>query len=345
MSKAYDRVSWLFLLRMMQALGFDNKWCDLIYRLISNCWYSVLWDDSSFGHFKYNKGVRQGDPISPSLFLISMEFFSQLLKQRSNEGHIFPYFVKVGALQVSHLLYADDMLVFTNGSKVSLTHLMELFNNFCAWPGQQLNDSKSSLFLDKSFSPQRRRAIFDVTGFAAGSFPTTYLGASLFPGRVKIESLSALEEKTGHIIEAVLNSTMIHTLASLPTPKAVLDRISSLLSSFLWDKNADIRHHWIGWRDVCQPKVEGGLGITHLETIKLSLQYNLAWCSMIYPSLWGKFVRSRYKDCQAGSHMWNANRKQVAHLKGRASWLLGRGTTLVGDFCWLYNAVAPPELH
>ncbi|KAL9659029.1 hypothetical protein QQ045_018594 [Rhodiola kirilowii] len=338
----------------MHALGFNNKWCDLIYRLISNCWYSVLWDGSSFGHFKSFQSVRQGDPISPSLFIISTECLSRLLKQRINEGYILPYFVKVGALHV--------MLVFTNSSKASLTRLMELFNNLCAWSGQQLNAGKSSLFLDKNVSPQRRRTILDITGFTSGSFPTTYLGAPLFSRRVKIEYFSALEEKVRcgigewvrkfiymagrvTIIEVVLNSTLIHTLASLPTPQAVLDRISSLLSSFLWDSNADSRHHWIGWRDVCRPKVAGGLGITHLETIKMSLQYKLAWHSMSSPLLWGKFVRSRYIDSRAGSHMWNVIRMQVAQLKGQAKWLLGQGTTLVGDFCWHYNVAAPPELH
>ncbi|KAL9675587.1 hypothetical protein QQ045_003789 [Rhodiola kirilowii] len=55
MSKAYDRVSWLFLLKAMHAFGFNQAWCDLINRLISNCWYSVLWDASPYGHFKSNQ--------------------------------------------------------------------------------------------------------------------------------------------------------------------------------------------------------------------------------------------------------------------------------------------------
>ncbi|KAL9658996.1 hypothetical protein QQ045_028255 [Rhodiola kirilowii] len=235
----------------MHALGFNNKWCDLIYRLISNCWYSVLWDGSSFGHFKSFQGVRQGDPISPSLFIISTECLSRLLKQRINEGYILPYFVKVGALHV--------MLVFTNSSKASLTRLMELFNNLCAWSGQQLNAGKSSLFLDKNVSPQRRRTILDITGFTSGSFPTTYLGAPLFSRRVKIEYFSALEEKVRRgigewvrkfiymagrvtIIEVVLNSTLIHTLASLPRhrPSLIVFLACSVVSFGIRMQIADI---------------------------------------------------------------------------------------------------------
>ncbi|KAL9687569.1 hypothetical protein QQ045_031974 [Rhodiola kirilowii] len=70
MAKAYDRVSWLFLLRMMRALGFNAAWCDLVYWTISNCFYSVLWDGPSFRHFKSNRGVQQGDPLSPSITLL-----------------------------------------------------------------------------------------------------------------------------------------------------------------------------------------------------------------------------------------------------------------------------------
>ncbi|KAL9667444.1 hypothetical protein QQ045_001803 [Rhodiola kirilowii] len=131
MSKAYDRVSWIFLLRMLQALGFDRTWCDLIYHNISNCWYSMLWDGSSYGHFKSNQGVRQGDPLSPTLFIVCMEAFSRLLQDQVALKKIYPYFVKVGALVVSHLLYADDMLIFTNGHKTSMDRLMLLIRNFC----------------------------------------------------------------------------------------------------------------------------------------------------------------------------------------------------------------------
>ncbi|CAM8983825.1 unnamed protein product [Rhodiola kirilowii] len=143
MSKAYDCVSWIFLLRIMRALGFNPNWCDLIYHLISNCWYSVVWDGSSFGHFKFNQGVRQGDPISPSLFILSMEMFSRLLHSRMADGSIVPYFVKPGALPISHLLYVDDMLLFTNGNMESVESLMRVIHRFCSWSGLRLNASKS----------------------------------------------------------------------------------------------------------------------------------------------------------------------------------------------------------
>ncbi|KAL9658975.1 hypothetical protein QQ045_028251 [Rhodiola kirilowii] len=231
MAKAYDRVSWLFLIRVMKALGFNDRWCDLVYRSISNCYYSVLWDGNPFGRFKSNRGVRQGDPLSPSLFTICMESLSCLLHKRINAGMIQPYFVSTNALQVHHLLYADDLLIFSNGSNRSIDNMMSLLNSFCSWTDQAINKEKSNIFLPSNMT---------VTG------------------RVLCEYFQDLEDKIHTrisgwlrnmltlggrlvLVESVLNSMAIHILASLPTPASVLDRISSLLANFVWDSGGQSR--------------------------------------------------------------------------------------------------------
>ncbi|KAL9688250.1 hypothetical protein QQ045_032669 [Rhodiola kirilowii] len=79
MAKAYDRVSWSFILRVFWSFGFSETWCDLVSRCVSNCFYSVKWDGKLFGYFKSSRGIRQGDPLSPRLFVIAMEWFSRVL--------------------------------------------------------------------------------------------------------------------------------------------------------------------------------------------------------------------------------------------------------------------------
>ncbi|KAL9683091.1 hypothetical protein QQ045_014906 [Rhodiola kirilowii] len=112
MSKAYDRVSWIFLLKILRAFGFSEQWCDLIYRNIANCWYSISWDGEQFGNFKSNRGVCQEDPLSPSLFILAMEYFSQVLNQAVRSKKIKMYKAKGSKLGIHHLLYEDDMLIF-----------------------------------------------------------------------------------------------------------------------------------------------------------------------------------------------------------------------------------------
>lgn len=73
MSKAYDRISLTFLIRIMRAFGFKERWCDLIFRCISNNWYTVCLEYQQFDFFKSRCDVRQGDSLSPSLFFLAME--------------------------------------------------------------------------------------------------------------------------------------------------------------------------------------------------------------------------------------------------------------------------------
>src|SRR3954465_8257369 len=87
MSKAYDSISWIALIKILRKFGFNERTIDMIWRLISNCWYSVLINGKSNGFFKSDRGVRQGDPLSPILYIIASEAISRGL----NAMHIsFP---------------------------------------------------------------------------------------------------------------------------------------------------------------------------------------------------------------------------------------------------------------
>ncbi|KAL9680304.1 hypothetical protein QQ045_018182 [Rhodiola kirilowii] len=251
MSKAYDRLSWLFLLRMFRALGFSHQWCDLIYRNISNCWYSISWGGESFGFFKSNRGVRQGDPLSPTLFVIAMEFFSRKFNAAIYNGVVHPFMCPCGPPPVHHLLYADDMVVFTNGRKNLVRKMVAIIQRFCSTSGQMLNPDKSCIFLSTSIKENRRISLLDLTGFKTGLYPVTYLGAPLFPGRPKIEYFIHLEEcikakisgwtkrflsiiGRATLIASVLGSLSIHTLFIIHVPKGCLRKTSRELSLGQW---------------------------------------------------------------------------------------------------------------
>ena len=113
--KAYDHVDWSFLLAMLKKMGFRERWCRWIKWCLSTVRFSVLVNGSSTGFFQSSRGLRQGDPLSPYLFVVVMEAFSCMLKREVFRGFLLPCSVRGRrgeGVQISHLLSADDTLIF-----------------------------------------------------------------------------------------------------------------------------------------------------------------------------------------------------------------------------------------
>ncbi|CAM8877641.1 unnamed protein product [Rhodiola kirilowii] len=186
MSKAYGRISWRFIIKMLSAWGFSEKWINLVYRNNSNRWDSVMWNGNSYGFFKSNRGVRQGDPLSPNIFILAMEFFSKLINEGIQKREISAYKIEGCRSHIHHLMYADDLLIFSNGHINSVDKLMKTIKKFCGMSGEKFNPAKSKIFFSKHIGLDRRKQILKETEFHEGTFPTRYLGAPLFPGRDRI---------------------------------------------------------------------------------------------------------------------------------------------------------------
>ena len=124
--KTYDNVDWSFLLTTMQKMGFGEKWIGWIKWCISTASFSVLVNGTSTGFFQSSRGLTQGDPLSPYLFVIAMGVFSSFLKRVVDGGFMSGCRVKgkseEGVL-ISHLLFADDTLVFCKAYQDHLTYL------------------------------------------------------------------------------------------------------------------------------------------------------------------------------------------------------------------------------
>ena len=111
MHKAYDRVEWLFLKQIMLKLWFDPRWIELIMACVSSVTYRVRFNGSETEEFVPSRGLRQGDPLSPYLFLLVAEGLSAMLKGAEERGELEGVSVCRAAPQVSHLLFADDSLL------------------------------------------------------------------------------------------------------------------------------------------------------------------------------------------------------------------------------------------
>ncbi|XP_023919046.1 uncharacterized mitochondrial protein AtMg01250-like [Quercus suber] len=112
MRKAYDRVEWVYLERIMEKMGFSPRWINLITACICTVTYSVMLNGQPYGWITPTRGLRQGDPLSPYLFLLVTEGLHALFEQAERIGDIRGVSLCPASPRVSHLLFADDSVVF-----------------------------------------------------------------------------------------------------------------------------------------------------------------------------------------------------------------------------------------
>lgn len=126
MQKAYDRVLWPFWEKKLAFFGFAPSWIALVMNIVSACHYSLLVNGEAFGLIHANKGLRQGDPLSPALFILMSEYLSRSLNALFKANPQLYYKVSRG-MPVSHLAYADDCIVFCNGCKNMCSNFVPFF--------------------------------------------------------------------------------------------------------------------------------------------------------------------------------------------------------------------------
>lgn len=142
--------------------------------------------------FKGERGLRQGDTLSHLLFILVEEILSRMIKRAPEECNIEPFSHPRGAPLISHLLYADDIIIFTNGSRKSLRNIPDIFELYAQWPGQKLIVEKSSLHFSNYINLSQRRELLQETGLQKGSFPFRYFGVPVISSRMKIGDLDDL---------------------------------------------------------------------------------------------------------------------------------------------------------
>jgi hypothetical protein len=159
MSKAYDRVEWQFLREMMLRLGFHRRWVDLVMKCVTSVKYRIRVNGELSEEFIPERGLRQGDPISPYLFLLCAEGFSSLLAKAEEEGKIRGVHVCRNAPSVSHLLFADDSLILCRATEEEATNLKELLQIYKECSGQVINADKSAVLFSPNTGDTQRSMV------------------------------------------------------------------------------------------------------------------------------------------------------------------------------------------
>ena len=178
--KVYDYVNWNFLFLVLRKIGFGERWIKWVEWCISTAKFSILVNGSPSDFFPKFEGIEKGDPIFPYLFVITMEVFSCLLKRVTSGSYLSRWWVRGrggGGIQISHLLFVDDTLVFCEASLNQITFLSWLLIWFETCSGFRINLEKSELILIGWVENINDLAL--KLGCKVGGVPSHYLGLPL----------------------------------------------------------------------------------------------------------------------------------------------------------------------
>lgn len=211
-TKAYDNVDWIFMLNILKAFDLPQILIQWIQACITSPHYSVAFNGELVGFFPGKKGLRQGDPISSSLFVMAMDILAKNL-DAAVRARLFNTHLKCRYPLITHLSFADDMLIFFDGSEESVAGIIQVLQTFYMGSGLGLNKSKTGLFLD-GFNIPEAKAMAYKFGFSQGLLPVRYLGVPLMPHRLRPQDYQPLIDRvrkkiTSWTREACINSVCV----------------------------------------------------------------------------------------------------------------------------------------
>ena len=313
MKKAYDRVEWSYLKAVMLKLGFHPLWVRMVMNLVTTVSFQVLFNGSKLEPFTPSRGIRQGDPISPYLFLIAAEGMSCLLKNRSESSALHGIKVAPSAPVVNHLLFADDSLLLFRVDGDSATQVQDVLDVYCAASGQQVNRDKSSIYFSKGCPNNKREVIKNILNVRNESLSEKYLGMPSDVGRSKNGAFKYLRDRVWKkvqgwleqllsvggkevLIKSVAQAIPTYSMSCFRLPRGLCKHINSLLLKFWWgSKEGSHKPAWVSWKDMTKPKGLGGLGFRDIELFNLALLAKQGWRILKDPSsLSARILKARY---------------------------------------------------
>ena len=192
-SKAFDSVHGSFLLKVLQALGLPGTFIHWISLCITTASFSVQVNGELTGYFQSKRGLRQGCSLSPYLFIICMNVLSKMLDGAAAKG-VIGYHPKCKNIDLTHLCFADDLMVFTDGTQKSIEGILGVFEEFDKMSGLKISMEKSTLFMAGN-ETQRNKDIQNQFQFAEGKLPVRYLGLPLLTKNMTVNDYLPLIEK------------------------------------------------------------------------------------------------------------------------------------------------------
>ncbi|GKC07706.1 RNA-directed DNA polymerase, eukaryota, reverse transcriptase zinc-binding domain protein [Tanacetum coccineum] len=281
--KAFDFVNWNYLYFVLLHMGFGSKWRSWICSCLHSARTSILINGSPTLEFSLGHGLRQGDPLSPFLFILVMEGLHLALQEANHSWLIKGVSLGNDAFNVSHFFFADDVVILTDWNTNDMKNIVRTLNSFYMASGLKINISKSNVY-GVGVSKENLEAMSTLTGCLAGSLPFTYLGLPIGKNMKLTDSWCVMVDK--------FKSELSSWKANLLSIGGCLTLIKLVLGSL---GGHDDHHNmaWIKWENILAPLDQGGLGVGSLKAFNLALLQKWRWRLVNKPDLlWVRIIKA-----------------------------------------------------
>ena len=249
MSKAYDRIEWNFLKTVLEKLGFSTTWISWVMQCVCSVSYSFLINGSPQGSVIPSRGLRQGDPLSPYLFILCTEVLSGLCRKAQENGSLVGIRVARGSPQVNHLLFADDTMFFCKTNPTCCGALSRILKQYEVASGQCINLAKSAITFSSKTPQEIKRRVKDSLLIENEGGIGKYLGLPEHFGRRKRDIFSSMVDRMRQrshswctkflsgagkqiLLKAVLSSMPSYAMSCFKLPVSLCKQIQSVLTRF-----------------------------------------------------------------------------------------------------------------
>ncbi|KAL5759510.1 hypothetical protein ACOSQ2_018348 [Xanthoceras sorbifolium] len=342
MSKAYDRVEWAFLRAVLEKMNFPCRLVGLILDCISTSSFSFVLNGKRMGCVIPSRGLRQGCPLSPFLFVLCAEAFSCLIKGTERIGRGLGFKCCRGSPVVSHLFFADDSILFSRASVECCGEIKELLGIYERGSGQLVNLQKTSVTFSPNVVDGLRGDILVELGLNVCNSHDRYLGLPTLRVWNKVRGWNGNLFSLGGkeiLIKAVAQAIPTYTMSIFQIPAGLCRELGALISRFWWgSKEGKRKISWLSWEKMCLPKACGGLGFKDLSAFNQALLAKQVWRFLLDPnSLVASILKSKYfrlgdllsAPLRAGSfHIWRSLCWGRSLLIKGLRWKVGNGLNI-----------------
>ncbi|XP_061342523.1 uncharacterized protein LOC133288720 [Gastrolobium bilobum] len=285
LEKAYDRLSWKFIKETLEDVGLHKSLSDLIVNCISSSTIKLLWNGDLIEGFNPQRGIRQGDPVSPYLFVLCVERLAHFIQLAVDTKAWKPIMINKYAPPLSHLFFADDIILCAEASMDQAFVINQVLKLFSVASGQKVSEAKSRVFFSKNVGFNRAKEISECLGVGITNDLGKYLGVNLNHRRVSKNSLNYVVERVHNrlsswsqaslslagritLAKAVLEALPAYIMQTTDVPISICKEVEKLTRGFIWGSSPNNRKvHLVNWENVCRMKEDGGLGLRNQRLI------------------------------------------------------------------------------